>query len=102
MHRQRVLIGLVDEREATVRSGEVARTDPTLHLRNAVHLGDRAALKDRGVDFVILHRDLRQEVTWPGGVTDVAVDVASWEERYRAWFGAPVYADARIAVFTIR
>ena len=36
------------------------------------------------------------------GVTDVAVDVASWEERYRAWFGAPVYADARIAVFTIR
>ncbi len=102
VHRQRVLIGFVDEGEAAVRSGEVGGADPSLHLRNAVHLGDRAALKDRGVDFVILHRDLRQEITWPGGVTDAAVDIAPWETRYRAWFGPPVFSDTRIAVFTIR
>ena len=50
----------------------------------------RAALRDRGVDYVVLHRDPRAELRWPTGVGEVAVDVSAWEARYREWFGAPV------------
>jgi hypothetical protein len=102
VHRQRVLIGFVDEEARPVRSGEVARNDPVIRLRNAVHLGDRETLKDRRVDFVILHRDLLQEIEWPHGVSERPIDVTSWEDRYRAWFGAPVFTDAHLVVFAVR
>lgn len=102
VHRQHVLIGFVDDRPAAVRSGEVARDDPTIRLRNAVHLDDRAALKERHVDFVILHRNLLEEIEWPHGVTERPIDVSAQEERCRAWFGAPVFADDALLVFAVR
>jgi 4-amino-4-deoxy-L-arabinose transferase-like glycosyltransferase len=101
-HRQRVLIGFVDDGPPPVRVGEIAAGDPGIRLRNAVHVGDRDALRARGVDYVILHRDPRSELRWPKGVEEVATDMTGWEARYRAWFGAPVADDGRIVVFAVR
>jgi hypothetical protein len=64
-------------------------------------MGDRASLKERGVAFVVLHRDPTQELRWPTGVTETPIDVRPWEQRYRAWFGAPVFEDAQLIVFEI-
>jgi hypothetical protein len=102
LHRQHVLIGFVDEASGTVRGGEVARDERHLRLRTAVHLGDRARLKERGVEFVVLHRDPTQELRWPTGVTETPVDMRAWETRYREWFGAPVFEDPQLVVFQVR
>lgn len=101
-HRQHVLIGFVDDGPPPLRNGEIAADDPGIRLRNAVHIGDRDALRDRRVDYVILHRDPRRELRWPTGIEEVAVDVTAWETRYREWFGAPVADDGRIVVFAVR
>ena len=101
-HRQHVLIGFVDDGPPPVRDGEIAARDPGIRLRNAVHVGDRAALRARGVDYVLMHRDPRSEVRWPKGVDEVAVDMTGWEARYREWFGAPIADDGRIVVFAVR
>jgi 4-amino-4-deoxy-L-arabinose transferase-like glycosyltransferase len=101
-HRQHVLIGFVDDGAPPVRDGEIAADDPGVRLRNAVHLGDRDALRARAVDYVILHRDPLSEMRWPKGVEEVAVDTTAWEARYREWFGRPVADDGRIVVFAVR
>lgn len=101
-HRQRVLIGFVDDGPPPVRDGEVGTDDPGIRLGNAVHLGDRDALRLRAVDYVILHRDPRRELQWPKRVEEVAIDMTTWEARYREWFGAPIADDGRIVVFAVR
>lgn len=101
-HRQHVVIGFVDDGPAPVRDGELALGELGLRLRHALHLGDRAALHDRRIDYVILHRDPRRELRWPKGVDEIAVDVGRWEARHREWFGAPVAEDAQVVVFAVR
>jgi hypothetical protein len=101
-HRQHVLLGFIDDGPAPVRDGEVAVGDHGFRLRNALHLADRAALRARRVDYVVLHRDPRAELRWPTGVGEIAVDMAGWEARYREWFGAPLADDGRIVVFAVQ
>lgn len=101
-HRQHVLIGFVHDAPPPVRDGEVGAGDPGIRLRNAVHLGDRDALRAHGVGYVVLHRDPRGEMRWPKGVEEMAVDMTAWETRYREWFGAPVADDGGIVVFAVR
>jgi hypothetical protein len=101
-HRQHVSIGFVHDGPPPVRDGEVGADDPGIRLRNAVHVGDREALRARAVDYVILHRDPRRELSWPKRVDEVAVDMTGWEARYREWFGAPVADDWQIVVFAVR
>jgi len=101
-HRQHVLIGFVDDGPGPVRNGELAVHERGLRFRRAIFLGDRAGLRARHVDYVVLHRDLRTELRWPTGVSEVAVDVARWETLYREWFGYPVADNGRIVVFAVR
>src|SRR5262249_16638623 len=96
LHRQHVLIGFIDDASGSVRGGEGGSDERGIRLRNALHLGDRARLKEKGVEFVVLHRDPTRELRWPTGVSETAVDVRPWEERYRLWFGAPVFEDAQL------
>ncbi len=101
-HRQHVLIGFVDDGPPPVRDGELSVRERGLRFQRALFLGDRAGLRTRGVDHVVLHRDLRDEIRWPTGVAEAAVDVTAWEARYREWFGDPVADDGRIVVFAVR
>jgi hypothetical protein len=101
VHRQHVVVGFVGERTSAVRDGELSATEPGIRLRRGVRLDDRAGLRARGVDFVILHRDVRTELRWISTVSETPIDMTSWEARYREWFGAPVFSDSRIVVFAV-
>jgi hypothetical protein len=98
IHRQHALVGFVD-RGPTVRDGEVPRDRAGIRLRNALHVGDAAALRARGVDYVIFHRDALAEMRVPFAATPVPVD--GWIAQYRQTYGEPAYEDGTITVFAL-
>ncbi len=98
-HHQHVVVGFVDPSRDAVRVGEVPRDRDGIRLRNALHVGDVAALRARGVDYVIFHHDAHAEMRVP--FADAPVDVQPWIEQYRHEVGAPVFEDASITVFAL-
>lgn len=100
LHHQHVVVGFVDPRSDVARPGEVPRGRTDVRLRNALHVGDPAALRARGVDYVIFHRDAYADMQVPFDAP--RVDVGDWLERYRALYGAPVFEDESIVVFDVR
>jgi len=100
IHRQHVVVGFVDPGSGKVRNGEVPRERTGIRLRNALHVGDQAALRARGVDYVILHHDAHAEMRVPFAAPPVRAD--AWIAAYRESYGAPVHEDAAITVFDVR
>jgi len=100
LHRQHVVVGFVDPSVDAARVGEVPRARDAIRLRNALHVADVAALRARGADYVIFHRDAHAEMRVP--FADVPVDVQPWIEEYRRDVGAPVFEDASITVFALQ
>lgn len=98
-HRQHVVIGFVDPSHDAVRVGEVPRGRDGVRLRNALHVGDVAALRARGVDHVIFHHDAYAEMRVP--FAGEPVDVRPWIEQYRRDVGPPVFEDESITVFAL-
>jgi hypothetical protein len=101
VHRQHVVIGFASGDSPVPRIGELRPNDPGIQLRNAVDLGDRDGMRARHVGFVVLHRDPRSEIRWPTGVSDAAIDMHAWIERYRTVFGAPVFEDEQLVAFAV-
>lgn len=99
LHRQHVVVGFVDPARDAARGGEVPRGRSGIRLRNALHVDDVAALRARGVDYVVFHHDVHAEMRVP--FADVPVDVRPWIEQYRRDVGAPVFEDASITVFAL-
>lgn len=99
LDRQRVLIGFVDENPDEARVGEVPRNATGIRLRNAVHVADYAELARRGVDLVVLHKDLLAEMKFPFAAPPVSV--ARWLPEYRSRFGPPLYEDAHVAAYFV-
>jgi hypothetical protein len=98
-HRQHVLVGFVDDRTDTARVGEVPRARAGIRLRNALHVADADALRARGVDYVIVHRDAFAEMRVP--FEDARVDVTGALAACRHAFGEPVFEDGAITVFAV-
>ena len=69
---------------------EFALADPRVAFRTFVDISDAAALRAAGARYLVLHRDL-------GDGLDVARVTGECARR----FGAPVYEDARLAVFAL-
>lgn len=99
VHRQRMLIGFVGSQSGGWRPGELEPARPGFRFRNAVHLADRAGLRERGVRYVILHRRLHEEM--PKGPRREAVNLEAWVGRYRDEYGPPVYEDEWLTVFDV-
>ena len=102
VHGQHTRIGFIDPSPHPTRLGELPLDRTGLEFRNFVHLADRGGLREGGVRFAILHKDLQEEIKRVP-VTEVLEepDVSSWIEKYRDWFGDPVYEDALIVVFAV-
>jgi len=100
LHRQHVVVGFVDRGTATVRGGEVPRDRAGIRLRNALHVGDEQALRARGVDYVVFHRDVATEMRVPFPVAPLGID--AWLDEYRHTYGEPVYEDGAVTVFALK
>jgi hypothetical protein len=96
--RQRLLSGFLTPLCASARETEVP-DDARFAFRNAVHLGDAAELAAHGVDYAVWQKPYR----YVGGGIDVqvAADVAPCGPALRAYFGAPAYEDAWLAVYRV-
>ena len=99
IHRQHVVVGFVDRGTGTVRGGEVPHDRAGIRLRNALYVGDAAALRARGVDYVVFHHDAATEMRVPFPVAPVPI--AEWLAEFRRSYGAPVFEDGAITVFAV-
>jgi len=99
-HRQRMMIGFVDDEGSWSRPGEYPAGLYKMRFRNFVHLSDREKISESGVNFVVFHKDLNAE--FPAAVERRSVDMSHWTELYKRWYGDPVFADASITVFEVK
>ena len=99
LSRQRMLSGFLTRLCANTRTNEVP-DDARFRFRNAVHLGDDAALAARGVDFVAWQKPYRYLAN--GIDAPVGADVAPCATALTARFGSPVYEDEWLAVYRPR
>ncbi len=100
VHRQTTLVGFINGLCSEPRPAEVPWGTPGVRLRNFVFLADPDALYERGVDFVVFHRNLLGEAKKPPPRRR-HLDVSECIARYQARFGEPAYSDADIVVFEV-
>src|SRR6266567_3750089 len=99
LSRQRVLSGFLTPLCASARANEVP-DDGRFRFRNAIHLGNDAALAARGVDFIAWQKPYRY---FANGIdAPVGADVAPCAIALMARFGLPVYEDEWLAVYRPR
>ena len=99
LSRQRVLSGFLTPLCASARANEVP-DDGRFRFRNAIHLGNDAALAARGVDFIAWQKPYRYLAN--GIDAPVGADVAPCATALTARFGLPVYEDEWLAVYRPR
>ncbi len=101
-HRQTMLVGFVGNLNKP-REGELS-PDLTRHFKNYVWLDDWDRMKERRIDFVILHKNLAQEL--PSGANvqpePVTSPMTSWMTRYQSRYSTPFFEDSIIMVFDLR
>jgi hypothetical protein len=73
--------------------------DPArLHFQNLVAMDDVAALRGRGAEFVILHKQFEAQLP---AVMLPLPDLARLQDKFRRTLGEPFYEDAHVAVFRL-
>jgi hypothetical protein len=98
IHRQRMVVGFVVTPEQAPVGGELLPGQPGTAFRNFVHVSDFPGLKERGVDYVVFHKDLgKARPRWP---ERAFVDPAPALRLYRSVCAAPTYEDSEIVVFS--
>ena len=74
-----------------------------LRFRNMVDIFDQGAVRKTGADYLVVHRNLMNEF-FPGkpySGTEQTPDIKNCTEKLRAQYGAPVYEDRQMLVFTL-
>lgn len=100
-HRQRVLIGFVGRQIDGDAASELPLDDGRFRFRNFVDVRDRAALRERGVLFVVFHKRLKGELPTSFDLKRIQAVVPRVEE-YREAEGQPVFEDDDLVVFELR
>jgi len=73
--------------------------DPArLHFQNLVAMDDVAALRGRGAEFVILHKQFEAQLP---AVMLPLPDLERLLKQFHATLGEPFYEDAHVAVFRL-
>ena len=96
-HRQRMMVGFVNQPGQPLRDGELRPRDSRFDFSSFAHLSEYQKIRRAGVDYVILHKDLSSEFA----ASAPQVDMSGWIARYRADFGPAAYEDDLVAVFGI-
>jgi hypothetical protein len=99
IHRQRMVIGFVVDPEQPPVGGELLPRQPGTAFRNFVHVADFPGLKERGVDFVVFHKDLAKALPRWRDRARALVDPAPALRLYRSVCSAPTYEDDAMVVF---
>jgi hypothetical protein len=108
MHRQHTEIGFTSTRVGPPRQGELPYPCPGFELENFVFLEDLLGSRTPTADYLVLHRDLRNEYDMGSAPVLLPLadeqheDITPYVERARARFGAPVFEDALVVVFRLR
>lgn len=97
--KQRVIPGYLTGLCVGGRDGELPR-DSRFDMRNAVHLGNDAALQLKRVDFIAFQKPYRERLGEESVL--VGADTAHCLDVLRAKFGKTTYEDDKIAVFEIQ
>lgn len=99
LSKQRVIPGFLTGLCFDRREGELP-DDGRFAMRNAVHLGNDAALQLKRVDFIAFQKPYRER---PGNESVlVGSDTTHCLDVLRAKFGKTTYEDDKIAVFTLQ
>ena len=101
INRQHQAFGYVNGLCSGERLGEIPqRLREKIVLDNVYYLADGLRLKEQGLDYVVFHTDVPNEVTVSIKIDEL--DFSDCIEQYREWFGEPVFSDQSIQVFRIR
>ena len=99
VHRQVVFIGFVGNPYGAERFAEYTVTSDALRFRRFVHVLDYVGIRNRGIQFVVFHKDLNREM--PPTVYRTAVTIGDWPDYYRRHFGDPYFEDEDLVVFDV-
>jgi hypothetical protein len=78
---------------------ELPLDDGRFSFQSFVDVGDHESVVERGVDYVIFHRNLKRELRHNDRLE--RVPVYDHLLAYRRRFGAPVFEDKEIVVFEV-
>lgn len=100
VHRWPMAIGFVHAPGEPPPRSELPWPDGRLDFRNFVDLSDFEGLRERGVAFVVFHKNLAGELPHVVGdpIPDPAVMLALYADR----FGPPCFEDEDLTVFDLR
>jgi len=98
-HKQWMAIGFVASPDRRERDDEYPLHDPRFRFRNFIDVGNEAEMRQRGVRYVVFHRNLAAEIPRP--IDKPRINVEPWIERYRSVHGNPVFEDPQIIVFDL-
>lgn len=98
IHRKRVRIGFLAGLSPAPNLDEFPLDAPGLDFRLFVDVSDPAALREAGVRYVVLHRNLGEELGFPALSSDLGAAITALAQRV----GPPVFEDERVAVFALR
>jgi hypothetical protein len=101
VHRQPVLIGMLNGQFGPPAWGEVPSGHGGIRLDTYVALSDIETMRRRGVRFVIVHRDLYEETKMPPNWIGKPVDMRPCVEWLETQLGAPVFEGQSIVVFQV-
>lgn len=97
IHRQNMIVGFINGLCSKSRSGEIPISTRGVSLNNYVFLKDFDSLRSKGVDFVIFHKRLKDEISYIPEYQHH--DVSDCIKQFHLEFGPPVFEDQDIVVF---
>jgi len=97
LHGKRVRIGFVGSLLDPPEADEFPLDPAHADFRTFVDVASPESLRRSGARYLVMHRDLGQELGLPG----LRFDLRSAIDAYARRFGAPVYEDALLAVFPL-
>ena len=100
IHHRQTIIGFVGRPGARVPLGELPWPDARFRFRGFVHVSDLAAMRARGVRYLLLHRDPTYVIE--DGMHPGLADVEYWIRDLKARVGTPAYEDDGMCVFDLK
>jgi len=101
IHRQRILMGLTNGLCGKKGKEAILTSKHITNLSSIVDLNSIDGLLDEGVNFVVFHKWLQNEIRDTLSAYSSQQDMSNCIERYRTRFGAPIFEDEDIIVFEI-
>ena len=101
IHRQRILMGLTNGLCGEKGKDAISMSKHITNLNSIVDLNSIDELFDEGVNFVVFHKWLQNEIRATVQAYRSQQDMSNCIERYRTRFGAPFFEDKDIIVFEV-